>query len=241
MIVSYTRVSTEDQANDHATSLAEQERKNRAVAQLRGVDLRTAFVNYVDAGVSGSIPLRDRPAGKDMLESLNPGDCVVATKLDRLFRSAADALTTADEFKRQGIDLVLIDFGVDPINQEGVAKMFFGMLALVAEFERHLIAERMASGRRASRARGGHSHGKTPYGFRVEGKGRASRLRPCDAELTIVRLAQQLRAGGAGLKKIATELDLQGKLSRTGKKFLPEQIRRMLATDTKFPMEVICP
>jgi len=46
--------------------------------------------------------LADRPEGQRLLTALQPGDVVVAAKLDRAFRSAADALETLEELKKIG-------------------------------------------------------------------------------------------------------------------------------------------
>lgn len=70
-------------------------------------------------------------------------------KLDRAFRNAADALATAEQLNAQKIDLIVADMGSEPVIQNGVSRMFFGMLALVAEFERERIRERLADGRGA--------------------------------------------------------------------------------------------
>jgi DNA invertase Pin-like site-specific DNA recombinase len=66
---------------------------------------------FVDAGVSGSVPLADRPQGKRLLEVVEKGDVIVTAKLDRAFRSAADALGTLEEMKDQGVALHMIDLG----------------------------------------------------------------------------------------------------------------------------------
>jgi putative DNA-invertase from lambdoid prophage Rac len=47
---------------------------------------------YMEGGVSGSVPLSDREQGAALLAILKPGDAVVTAKLDRMFRSALDAL-----------------------------------------------------------------------------------------------------------------------------------------------------
>ena len=93
MIFSYARVSTTEQAADGTTSIAEQHRKNRALATMRGVSADN-IAEFTDAGVSGSIALSERPSGKEMLDAAKKGDVIVASKMDRLFRSASDALVT---------------------------------------------------------------------------------------------------------------------------------------------------
>jgi Resolvase, N terminal domain len=54
-----------------------------------------------------------------MVKALEPGTLVIASKLDRIFRSASDALKMVEEWKRRGIDLVLPDCGTDPVSSNG--------------------------------------------------------------------------------------------------------------------------
>ena len=227
MILSYTRVSTAEQAADGTTSLGEQERKNRAIATLRGA-AAFDFANFVDADVSGSVPLDERPAGSEMLATAKRGDVIVACKMDRLFRSATDALMTAKLLAARGIDLVLIDMGSEPVTQNGVSKLFFGMLALVAEFERERIAERMSDGRAAKKRNGGHIGGDPPYGFRKTGKGKEARLEPHAEEHDVLTLA---RGAYAKLKKpyrVKKLLDEMGVRDRKGGKWHIMKVKSML-------------
>ena len=120
---------------------------------------------WCDVGVSGSVPLTRRGAGRAMLSEIEPGDTIVSAKLDRLFRSASDALTQAEELHRRGIDIVLLDTGTEPVMSSASGKLFFSMLAAFAEFERARIRERISDGKRGKMARGGHAGGEPPYGF----------------------------------------------------------------------------
>ena len=215
MIFGYVRVSSMEQAAEGTTSLEEQERKCQAIAQLRGADSFN-FTCFKDAGVSGTLPLSHRPAGSEMLETATTGDTIVASKMDRLFRSASDALTTAEHLKARGIDLILADMSVEPVTANGAAKMFFGMLALVAEFERGRIAERMEDGRRGKRQRGGHLGGEPPYGFRKEGEGRQAKLVPDEREQEIVREVVTLsrRFAPASVVKLLATKNMLGRQDR---------------------------
>lgn len=227
MILAYCRVSTREQAEDGTTSIAEQTRRCKAVADLNSARAYD-FVTYVDAGVSGSIPLNERPEGSKLLADAKKGDTIVASKMDRLFRSASDALNTAERLKKAGIDLVLIDMGVTPVTETGVAKMFFGMLALVAEFERERIAERMVDGKRGKRDRNGHCGGDAPFGYAVSGVGRESLLVPVEAEQkTLIRI-KELRETHKLPYRIGKQLTYEGLLPRTGKPWLVPQIKRIL-------------
>ena len=229
MILSYARVSTLEQAADGTTSIQEQERRNKAIATLRGA-ASFDFVTFSDAGVSGSIPLAERPAGRDMLAAAKPNDVIVATKMDRLFRSAADALVTADELKRKGIDLILTDISTDPITGNGAGKLFFGIMANVAEFERERIAERMQDGKRAKKQHGGHIGGEAPYGYRKVGTGREARLEPDVEEQDIIRMVAAIRErhGYRRPYRITKVLADLGVKSRRGTELTRVQVTRML-------------
>src|ERR1700745_1466925 len=87
-IVIYTRVSTHEQAAE-GLSLDAQEEQCRGYAKSQRTTGNVEVV--VEKGVSGSIPVADRPMGGAMLERLKKGDGLIAAKLDRLFRSPTDA------------------------------------------------------------------------------------------------------------------------------------------------------
>ena len=223
MILAYCRVSTMEQAE--GTSLEDQERKAKAIATLRNAG-PYEFSVYCDEGVSGSVKLHERPEGKRLLLDMKPGDVIVASKLDRLFRNAADALTTAEYLKKQDIQLVLTDMGVDSVTGNGVARLFFGMLALVAEFERERINERTHDGRKAKKQKNGHNGGPPPFGFKVIGEGKEARLEACAEETTMMteisRLMREHTPASA-----AREAERMGLRSRTGKPFQITQLQRI--------------
>jgi DNA invertase Pin-like site-specific DNA recombinase len=79
---------------------------------------------FIEAGVSGSVPLAERPEGHRLLQAVSKGAIVITAKLDRMFRSAADALVTLEELKRQGVALHMIDLGGD-VTGNGISKMVF--------------------------------------------------------------------------------------------------------------------
>jgi DNA invertase Pin-like site-specific DNA recombinase len=79
----YVRVST-DRQSDEGHSLADQENRLRWYAQTLGLPVSGVFI---EAGVSGAKRLNTRPKGNELLATLESGDHVIATKLDRMFRS----------------------------------------------------------------------------------------------------------------------------------------------------------
>lgn len=227
MLLGYTRVSTTEQAEDNRTSLAEQERIISGLAMVRGIDKMDTAI-YSDPGVSGSIPMCRRPSGSKLLDDMKSGDLVVASKLDRMFRSASDALNCAETMKTMGVGLILMDMGADPVTENGMSKAFFTMAAAFAELERSTINERMSNGKRAKLARGGHAGGLPRYGTRVVGSGRDATRAVNEDEQKIIELVRDLRKRGNGLHRICSELTAAGHKTRTGRDFQAVQVMRML-------------
>src|SRR3954452_25090170 len=106
-VYGYTRVSTDRQA-DEGESLGAQQRVVEGYAMMLGLKLDEIFV---ERGVSGSKPLRDRPEGARLLATLKEGDVLITPKLDRMFRSALDALNVLGQIQKRGVSLHMIDLG----------------------------------------------------------------------------------------------------------------------------------
>jgi|SRR5271166_2503410 len=223
MILGYIRCSTEEQCAEDKTSMARQEEIIRGFAQMKGVPF-SDIVIFEDPGVSGSIALQERPGGKQLLDTTKKGDCVVTAKLDRLFRSARDALNVSEDLKNKGIDLVLCDIGTEPVTANGVSKMFFQILAVIAEFERDRIRERMIGARNLKNKNGGYIGGAVPYGYKVF----AGKLVPKPDEYRVIELAQKLRPTHS-IHKIVLVVNERGWRNRMGNEFQWVEVKRMLA------------
>src|SRR3984885_8090079 len=160
-VFGYSRVSTSEQA-DEGASLAAQQQQIAGYAMMKGW---TVAEHFVERAVSGSTPLADRPEGKRLLSMIGRGDVVVSAKLDRAFRSAADALAVLEELKDQGVGLHMIDLGGD-VCGNGISKMVFTILAAVAEGERDRIRERIRDAKRHLASQGVFGGGKrAPFGY----------------------------------------------------------------------------
>jgi DNA invertase Pin-like site-specific DNA recombinase len=187
----YVRVSTAKQA-DLGESLDVQQRQIGGYATMIGVTIERIFV---ERGVSGTKPLGDRPQGKALLDQLQPGDTIITTKIDRMFRSALDALNMLARFKERGVSLHITALGGDTTGN-GISKLVFLILSGVAEMEREQISERVADMKADQRQRGRYLGGWVPYGFKAvpDETGKGKRLVPIPEQQRAIKLMLRLRA-----------------------------------------------
>lgn len=197
----YARVSTRAQSED-GESLDVQQRQLEGYAQMHGLDI--AHV-YVERGVSGSVRLSERPEGSTLIQTLAPGDIVLCAKLDRMFRSALDALTVLQDFRARDISLHLLDLGGD-VCGNGIARLVFTILSAVAESERDRIRERIADVKRDQAARGRYLGGTEPFGWRAV-NGRLVEIPEEQAALARMRAMRDL---GVSVRGIARQLAEDG-------------------------------
>lgn len=226
MILGYVRVSSTDQAKDDRSSLQSQTDVIEGFARTRGVDKYGVQI-FTDAGVSGAVKLAAREAGADLLATMKTGDIVIASKLDRMFRSATDALNMLEEFKTRGVHLVLFDMGCDPVTGDGTARLLFIILAAVADMERVRIKERTAEGRKAAKSKG-RVVGNVPFGYKKVGSGRENYLVPDTREQEAWKMMRDLYQNKYTFGLIASELAEEGYMSRAGTPYTSMAIRRVV-------------
>jgi DNA invertase Pin-like site-specific DNA recombinase len=133
--IGYGRVSTRDQHPE------------AQVDALRGAGCDEVFLDKA----SGKLARRPE-LDKALLSANRPGDQLVITKLDRLGRSLEHLIELARSLQARGVDLVVLDQGID--TSTAVGRMFFQILGSIAEFEHALMSERTMDGLAAARARG---------------------------------------------------------------------------------------
>lgn len=131
--IGYVRVSKQSQLTD------------RQVLQLEAEcdEIRVEYVSAVAA---------ERPVFDGVIFDVRRGDTVVVLDLDRAFRSAIDAILTAQRLRDRGVLLRVLSFPINTASEEG--ELFYGILALFAQFERRIISRRTREGLDAARRRG---------------------------------------------------------------------------------------
>lgn len=140
VLVGYARVSTEDQKLDLQTD----------ALTAAGVLPDNLHVEKI-SGASAK-----RPALDLAIKDLRQGDTLVVWRLDRLARSMRQLYHRLDQIYAKGAYFRSITEAFDFGTISG--KLVLGVLGLVAEFERQLIAQRTTAGIAALKARKGRGY-----------------------------------------------------------------------------------
>src|SRR5438270_6615664 len=167
-LIGYARVSTGDQD-----------------AQLQIDALHAAGCSKVFADKASGKSL-ERPELGKALAYLREGDTLVCWKLDRLSRSLIDLVSLVDDLRKLGIGFKVLTgalASVDTTTADG--RLFFTIIAGMAEFERELIRERTRAGLEAAKAQG-----------RTGG-------RPAAMSADQITMAKALQADGKSMGQIA--------------------------------------
>ena len=220
--VCYIRVSTEEQVRG-GVSLAAQEEKLLTYCALVGLEPMAVIR---EEGVSGGKPLAIRPGGGELLALVGGRKTkhVVALKLDRLFRDAADALNQTRAWDKAGVALHLVDMGGQTLNTAtAMGRFFLNIMAGFAELERNLIAERTEMAMAHKKAHR-QAYAPTPYGYDREGDA----LRQNPGELKVVAQMRQWRAAGWTLGQIARELSCRRVPTKRGGAWYPGTVKYLL-------------
>jgi putative DNA-invertase from lambdoid prophage Rac len=138
----YGRVSTADQDSEM------QIQAMREYCERRKWDI-SVIAQETESGAKTKRPER---AELLLLAKRNQVDVIVVWKLDRWSRSSVDLLTTLVELHACGVLFVSMTEGFDLSTPQGQAMA--GMLAVFAQFERDMIAERVTAGIKRYRREG---------------------------------------------------------------------------------------
>lgn len=138
MYVGYMRVSSD---NERQTTNLQKDALLKS-----GVDSRHVFEDKTSGAKDKRIGL------EKALEFLQPGDCLVVWKLDRLGRSLSSLLKIITDLKKRGIAFKSLTEQMDTTTAHG--ELLFNIFGSLAQYERALIQERVIAGLAAARRRG---------------------------------------------------------------------------------------
>lgn len=216
--VSYIRVSTDEQVR--GVGLLVQE---KAIAQyVKRVGLRID-VEYRDEGISGST-IAGRPGLLELIEQVEFGNVknIVVYAIDRLSRNLDDLRILRKLCIEQKVAIHTMNGKVAFASVEG--NLFYNITGLMAETEMLIIQQRTRDALAEKKSQHKRT-GSVPYGFYVKTN---NTLVKKTAEQKVVKYVITKWKNGYNLAQIVRRLAKKKYLTRTGKNFVAQQVKRIV-------------
>lgn len=221
----YARVSTEEQSL-HGLSIEAQ------LAALREwAEDKTVVGEYVDAGISGRIPIKKRPELSRLLRDVEAGkvDLVAFTKLDRWTRNVREYYKADEILEAHGVAWKAIH--EDYETQTAAGRMKVGIMLVVAQDEADRTSERVKAVFAEKRRKGLLVNGHTPLGITYD-EGRMKVNEDAEKVRTLFTMYQAGR-NITSLTKQSAEI--------LGRPYAPRSIQQMLQNEKYVTAGIISP
>lgn len=142
----YTRVST---------------LKQETGRQMQDIKNKYKFDKIFEDKASGK-SMDKRPKLKELMETVEAGDIVIASELSRLGRSLKDCIEIFEFLKEKGVQIIADKEGID--SNSSTYKLLLGIFGAVAEMERETTIERIQQSADYYKEHGETTKGKTQWG-----------------------------------------------------------------------------
>jgi len=219
MIVSYQRVSTNEQQNSIDASTTQIQK----YCEYRELTLDKSFIDF---GVSGG--RFDREQFVEMIELVKQGQikCIVIQELARWGRSMLESLEHIEILKKHNCNLIVLKENIELNNSSGT--LFFNILLALGQWEKEQVSYRVKTILQDKKEKG-LQYTRTTYGYdMIEGK-----MVENPTELRMLKKVEKLKEAGKSYNEIKEFLNRNDYIRKNGSNWNRDSVIKLVKNRLK--------
>ena len=155
-----------------------------------------------DFNCSWNLEFSKRENGRRLLSTLQAGDVILCSKLERIVSSSQEAVQLIARLRDKFVQLHIVELGGD-ITRADFSVNFSKIAAIFSALEKRKSAERIKEVKQRQRKQGRYLGGSRPFGYMIHENGR---LIENPMEQRVLRKIMNLKMQGKSLRAISSEV-----------------------------------